>query len=317
MVYGSSSLEQAAFRPEYRPGNERVGIATTTQHRGWQPIEAVPLEERATNTDLVRGDLSLATITEALNQGYNVVVVDGGSSDAFLEALASTGAIVQAESKTDPGMSGSRRQAFKAVSKLAVKVICWTETEKLSMVRDCLAEPVRMILDDEADLVIPSRDDEAFATYPDYQVGFEKESNFFWNKILRRHGLMDVDAPDLDAWIGPRIFKNQSELVDLFLNKYAFARDRGRTEGKKLAKDSPDLWSNAIFLPVMAAMAKNYRVAGVNVPYRHPEAQTRNETDSPKFLEKREKQQRSILTTTVHFARLLESGHSRYLQAVA
>ncbi len=283
---------------------QQVGIATTTLYPTWRSGEGGPI-----TSDKVRGDLALTTAGLAAAQGYKFVVVDGGSSEEFKKALEATGVVVEAQS--EPGMSAGRRQAFESVSKLdGVKVICWTEPEKVSMVRDCLIEPAKLILEDKADLIIPSRDGDGFGTYPDYQVKFEKESNKAWNGILRRHHLLDDHAEQLDAWIGPRIFKNEPGLVSLFEDRYEFVGERQ----SGLTKDHPDLWSNAIFLPIIAALARKYRVQSVPVAYKHPAQQTAIEQDSPEFQAKRALQQKSILIATVHFIRLLEGNTSSRLR---
>jgi hypothetical protein len=276
-----------------------IGIASTTFYPEWQPGES---GDNLT-VDKIRGDIALATFGEAMKKGYQAVVVDGGSSPEFLEALQETGITVEAEKER--GMSASRRQAFEAVSGLEdVGIICWTEPEKLSMVKDCIPYAVQPILAGEADIVIPRRDTDAFATYPEYQVEFETSSNHLWNGILRRHGLLPQDSPDLDAWIGPRLFRNDPNIVQLFESKYEFVSDAQ----SGLKKDAPELWPNALFLPIIAALKQGYRVVGVDIPYRHPREQTTFEQDNEAFRQKRAAQQENILKTSVHFMRLLEEN---------
>ena len=290
---------------ERQPNAERVGIATTTLYPAWYPGTDGPL-----TADKVRGDLALSTTREAIAQGYNLVVVDGGSSAGFRQALAASGATVQKQA--EPGMSAGRRQALASTSNIeGVDVLCWTEPEKVSLVRDCMAEPVSLILDGKADIVVPSRDDSSFATYPAYQAEFEKDSNAYWNGILRRHRVLPAEAEPLDAWIGPRFIKNDPELLQLFQARYEFAGERT----SRLEKDSPELWSNAIFLPLIAALVKKYHVRSVPVPYVHPPQQTAFEQDSPQFEDKRAAQQRSILVTTIHYLRQLEGNPASRLQS--
>ncbi|MBW3538311.1 hypothetical protein KY386_02345 [Candidatus Parcubacteria bacterium] len=287
-------------------GNE-IGVATATFYPNWEPGG---VDENA-SVDKVRGDLALKAISAAVANGYQVVVVDGGSSEAFMRAVRDLGADIQDE--LERGMSASRRQAFEAVSGLdGVKVICWTEPEKVSMTQDCIAEAVQPILNGEADIVVPRRDDAAFATYPDYQANFEKTSNHVWNDILRRHNLLPADAPDIDAWIGPRFFRNDQEIVELFKGRYEFISETQ----SGLKQDAPELWPNALFLPLVSALHKGYRVRGVDVPYRHPTEQAANEKDSDVFRQKRATQQENILKTTIHFIRYLEENpNARIAQA--
>jgi hypothetical protein len=276
-----------------------IGIATATFYPGWY---AGGIGDNPT-ADKIRGDIALATMGEAMEKGYQSVVVDGGSAAEFLDALKKTGVTV--EPQKEKGMSASRRQAFEAVSGLeGVSVVSWTEPEKTSIVADCIPYAVQPIINGDADIVIPTRDDAAFATYPEYQADFETTSNHLWNNILRRHGLIPNDAPDLDVWIGPRFFRNDPNIVRLFEDRYEFVADT--VSGLK--KDAPELWPDALFIPIVAALKSGCRVMGVNVPYRHPAAQTAFEQNSEEFRQKRASQQENILKTTIHFIRLLEDS---------
>jgi hypothetical protein len=293
--------------PSHETFNPReIGIATTTFYPGWYPGETGD----SPTADKIRGDIALVTIGEAMKKGYQSVVVDGGSATEFLDSLNKTGVAVETEKER--GMSASRRQAFEAVSGLeGVSIVCWTEPEKTSIVADCIPYAVQPLINGDADIVIPGRNAEAFATYPEYQVDFETTSNILWNNILRRHDLLPEDAPDLDAWIGPRFFRNDPDIVRLFEDRYEFAADT--LSGLK--KDAPELWPNALFLPIVAALKSGYRVLGVDVPYRHPAQQTAFEQDSEEFRKKRAVQQENILKTTIHFIRLLEDNpHARIKQ---
>lgn len=285
-----------------------IGVATATFYPTWEKSSDVSPDA---SVDQVRGDLALETIHAAIENGYQLAVVDGGSSPDFIEMLGLMGVAVEAE--REKGMSASRRQAFEIVSEMdGVEVICWTEPEKLAITRDCIKEAVKPIIDGRADIVVPRRDDEAFATYPEYQVKFEKASNHLWNDILKRHRLLPEDAEELDAWIGPRLFKNDPDIVDLFMGKYEYTSD----VQSGLRRDAPELWPNAIFLPLVAALHKGYRVMSVDIPYRHPASQTANEQDSEAFRAKRATQQENILKTTIHFIRHLEdSSRSRMTRA--
>lgn len=301
-----TNLETDTTRERLIDGKE-IGVATTTFYPNWEPGDG----GETPSIDKVRGDLALKAINAATANGYQIVVVDGGSSEAFVHAVNDLGVDVQGE--VERGMSSSRRQAFEVVSGLeGVKVICWTEPEKVSITQDCIARAVQPILDGDADIVVPTRDEDAFGTYPDYQADFEKTSNHLWNDILRRHDLLSDDAAEIDAWIGPRFFRNDPKIVQLFKEKYEFISDTQ----SGLKQDAPELWPNALFLPLVAALHKGYKVQGVDVPYRHPAEQTAIEQDSDVFRQKRATQQENILKTTIHFVRYLEENpHARIAQA--
>jgi len=260
----------------------------------------------------IRGDLALKTLAAAQEKGFQLTIVDGGSSAAFREAVKDKLKLPLSDEK-ERGMSGGRRQSFRETSCLSgVKAIVWTEPEKVSILQDCLSEAALPVLQGEADIVVPSRDDTAFSTYPEYQANYEKDANRVWNGILRRNGLLAEDAPDIDAWIGPRIIKNDPDILAPFLDKYEF-EGRGESHYDKI---NPELWPDALFLPLVASLYKGRRVQSVPVPYRHPAEQTASEQDSPAFQAKRKEQFRTILVSTTHFIDYL-NGRPKRLRPAA
>lgn len=284
--------------PEAIKESRAISIATTTFYPNFD----------SNDVDKLRGNLALRLIEEAISKGYSITIVDGGSQDTFIKKAVEIGAKVMPEEQK--GMSGSRRQAIESASNQeSAKVVCWIEPEKVSMI-DCLALASKPILEGQADMVIPKRDKDALATYPDYQIEYEVKANSLWNSILKSQGLLDPKSEDLDAWFGPRIIKNDPELLSLFMDKYEFTPRSGKIN--KILK--PELWPNAIFLPVVAALKKGYRVASVTVPYKHPAEQTAQEQDSPEFNRKRQVQLRNIITTTINFIRLLNKDSKSKLK---
>ena len=207
--------------------------------------------------------------------------------------------------KKEKGMSAGRRQALEMASEFEdAKVVCWTEPEKISIINDCLPEATIPILTDEADIIIPKRDEQAFKTYPSQQAAYEQKANKLWNEILKKHSLLSEDAEDLDVWIGPRFIKNDKEILQLFLDKYEFQK-------RDLKVDDivePELWPNALFLPIIAALKKGLRVKSVDVEYRHPTEQTQSEENNETFNRKRDIQLKNIIITTMHFIRMLENN---------
>lgn len=283
--------------PETEVKPRSIVIATTTFYPNY-PEDDV---------DKVRGNLALQAIKEAREKGYQVSLVDGGSSPDFkLAAKGIKGITVHPE--LERGMSASRRQAFVEASELdGAKVICWTEPEKVSIVRDCLPEAIVSILKGEADIVVPSRDDKAFRTYPDYQVEEEKGANRRWNATLRARGFLSEDSPDLDVWFGPKFFRNDPKIITLFLHRYEF-RERGLKLDEIIR---PELWPNATFLPIVAALHHGFRVKSVPVPYMHPKEQTEIEVNNPEFVRKRDVQRKNVIGSTIHFIRMLEGKEGK------
>jgi hypothetical protein len=289
-----------------------IGIGTSTFYKGWYPGEDIDQ-----STDKVRGDLALQMLATATAKGFQVTVVDGGSAQAFKDALAEINGLAVSDEK-ERGMSGSRRQVLREVAaREGVKVVCWVEPEKISIVEDCLPEATRLILENKADIVIPGRDVAGFASYPGYQADFEQKANNKWNQLVKAHDLYPVDAPDLDMWIGPRFIKNDPELLELFMQKQEYERvgiapsgDNDVAKKRRAQVYNPDLWAGAIFLPVMRAMDAGYRVIGVPVPYKHPSRQTEQELgqDGPEFKKKRELQYHNIIIATINEIRELEGN---------
>lgn len=178
--------------------------------------------ENMSEVDRVRGNLALETLAKAKEKGYQVVVGDVGSSPNFMERLYNEGII--SNTKKGQGMSPARQQTFREASEReAVEVIAWTEPEKVSLVEECLPEAVRPILDGRADIIVPQRTAEAWATYPKFQAEIEQAANRLWNNILKKNGLLSEDE-NLDMWFGPKFFKNDPELVKIFTEAYNFEK---------------------------------------------------------------------------------------------
>ncbi len=308
--------------------NHSIGIATTTFYREWFPgeVDYLTIKDPRIRTDKVRGDLAIQMLTEAHSRGFQLIVVDGGSSPEFQDALRNLGIPMQQEEKDEQKkttMSGSRRQAMREVSKLeGVEVIAWTEPEKISFVKDILPEVAKPILVGEADIVIPKRDTESFATYPDYQAAYEQRANELWNEILRRHPpehpLLSQGDEDLDMWFGPRLIRKgkDAKILELFMQRHNYYRipnlsDTDTNEQQQREFDqiyNPELWPDATFLPVIEALHAGLRVKSVLVHYEHPQAQTASEQDSEDFRRKRDIQYKNIVIATMNLILQLEGN---------
>lgn len=309
---------------------ESLAIVTTTSYKNWHIGDL-----NSTNTDQTRGHLALSTIQRAVRLGHQVVVVDGSPQDSeFYHAIRKIdGITVVGEDAEHRGMDPSRQYGFELASQLeGVKAILWTEPEKEDLIRpECLWPAVLAILRDEYDLVIPARDDAGFATYPDYQVVYEKRANGFFNRILeiitKPKGFLEFitrklrkgDIPSLDAWFGPRVFK--PELLSYFSGKYEFA-GMPKEESVDTESDPPAVpalhmhvktnkYNSATFIPILKLAHDGKRIGSITVPYRHPAIQTKNETDNPEMKFKRHDQLMNIITASIHYARYLLNKNSR------
>jgi hypothetical protein len=292
---GPEGSPEQSFESEIDPHS--IAVVTGTYYPTWGT-------EKLSDTDKIRGGLSLEMIDHAQEKGFQIVVGDVGSSPEYMERLREKGII--SNTKKSQGMSQARQQTFGEASKLeGAEVITWTEAEKISLIEDCLPEAIRPILDGRTDIVIPKRGEDAWATYPKFQREIEQRSNKQWNEILKANGVLPEDAEDLDIWFGPKFFKNDPELLKIFMEQYSFEK-RGDLDLDKLVK--PEMYTNALFFPVIQALSKGYRVTSVEVPYRNPAIQTNFEQDSPEFRRKRDMQRKDIMTNTLHFIRMLKGN---------
>lgn len=282
----------------------KVTIITTTFYRRWVSGQLQwSLGDQVTPdiVDKVRGDLAVQTISIASERGARVIVVDGVNNRPFRQVLDRRNVLIFDE--TDRGMSPSRQQGFRIAYAMPDGLVnLWTEPEKVSIVKDCLEPLMGPIFRNEADMTIPFRDDEVFATYPNYQVDDEKESNRLWNDLLKDEGILPPGHSGYDTWIGPRGWLK--DITGLFLRRY-------RVTDPEASLIKPDEYCNAIFFPIIAALAAGKRVLSVQVPYRHPEIQKAIEQDSPEFRAKRRYQQTTILETTKEYLALLRGEPSR------
>lgn len=282
----------------------KVNIITTTFYRRWVPGQLQWNSGDQVTPDVidkVRGDLVIQTISSASERGARVIVVDGINNRPFRQALDRRNVLIFNE--TDRGMSPSRQQGFRIAHAMPDGLAnLWTEPEKISIVEDCLDPLMSPIFRNEADMTIPLRGDEAFFTYPDYQVEDERESNRLWNDLLRAEGLLPSEHSGYDVWIGPRGW--HKDITGLFLRRY-------RVTDPEASLIKPDEYCNATFFPVVAALVEGRRVLSVEVPYRHPEIQKAIEQDSPEFRAKRRYQQTTILETTKEYLALLRGESSR------
>lgn len=238
----------------------------------------------------VRGDLAIEMLREAKKKNFQIILIDAGSPKVFLKEITKIG--IKVIRSKNQALSPSRQQGFKLASKMkGVKVICWLEPEKVSIPKDCLPQAVLPILNNQADIIIPKRGKTAFSTYPSFQAKIEEVANKKWNSILKKHKLLSKEAEELDIWFGPKFFKNDPKLINIFQKSYQFK--------DKIQK--MDIWSNAIIFPIICALKLGYRVVSTKVHYEHPKQQTAVEKNSGIMRRKRQIQYQSILSTTEYF----------------
>jgi glycosyltransferase involved in cell wall biosynthesis len=224
----------------------KVAIATTTFYKD-------------TLADKNRSTLALNLAQEAKKEGYELIVVDGGSSDEFLENLRSTGAHLFKENKG--GMGVGRRQAIREALTSQKPVLAWVEPEKGPYISQ-IAKTARPILMGEADLVVPRR--ESLDSYPTAQR---------YGEPLGNTALKNLTGLDIDYFFGPKTWHNQ--MTPYFLNY----------DGKPYG----DLWDSILF-PLFNMARDNRRIKSIDVVYEHPSVQKTDEDNDFSFYVKRIKQ---------------------------
>lgn len=275
-----------------------VAIAVTTYYPKWYKGKLRSIK----HTDKVRGDLALEFIRSAKKLGYQTVVVDGKKPKTFYKELCSIGNIHILIRRGSKRLS-AKRQAIKVASKLnGVKIIFLCEPEKLSLVKRCIPFIVKPILEDEADIVLPKRDEGLFkSSYPEYMYESETEGNKLCNEILRTNGLLNKNFSDYDMFFGPRAFKNNPRIISMFMKKY-----------KILPTEYFDVdeWSNSLYFPIIVALKRKLRVQTVTVPFSYPETQKENEEVGAKevFLEKRKIQRLGLLAELLRFVSFIQKN---------
>lgn len=217
----------------YRGVPEKVAIATTTRYN--------PDSEEG----VLRAGLAEDTIRDALELGYDVSVIDGGSADEFLQRLEAYGAHIEAEEGNT--MGAGRRQALRKARDSGRMIVAWTEPEKVDYVGSIAATSLP-IIEGAVDLVVPER--KSLESYPVAQQHSERFGNAVFQGLTGR---------DLDVFIGPRT-----------IGEKAF--------GYFLGYDGEygDLW-DSIFIPVLESIYFGGGVIGVPIDFEYPEEQRRFE----------------------------------------
>ena len=202
-----------------------------------------------------RADLAKQFVCSAMERGYHVSIVDGGSPDEFLKAVHGYGASLLVDSHLN--MMQSRLNAYHMACDTSRPVVNWSEPEKEPYVKE-MHKPAKIILEGTSHLVLPKR--KSLESYSEFQRGQEEIANRDWNILTGR---------DDDPWFGPRTASNA------VMKKYFAAYD-----GK-----CNDQW--VIYVPVLNAIKDGLFVASIYVDYTHPQIQTSDEKDDEQMKVKR------------------------------
>lgn len=287
---------------------EQVAVATNFLYRDFKHLES-GYQRDIDDTDGIRGDLGIETIGKALGMHVRVVAADGGSSSDFLLAL---------EKFRDRGLNiiitevagraSQRRRAFEVAATLpGVKAIVYTQPEKASLL-DYLPKITGPVLDDTADVVIPSRNPELFRQfYPDYMRESELRVNATYDWIMRRAGCMIRDQ-SFDWFFGPVVFKNDPEIIALFLKRY---RVDGSIRSRVGAIPNPEMHSDGHYFPIIEALFRRKRVVSVEIPFLYPSTQKANEMSPGKieaFRQRRRIDGAAYRLEAIHFLEYLKGN---------
>lgn len=267
-----------------------IAIVANTSYPKWYKGKLRSIK----HVDKVRGDLALEFARYAKESGYQVVIVDGKSSKTFYKELSGIEQ-VKVIRRQVVKRSPNKRIGIKIASKVfGVKVIVSSEPEKLSIL-DSIPLIVMPILNNEAEIVVPKRDTKLFkSTHPQYMYESETEANKLYNEILRTNNLLKTNSSDLDMFFGPRVFRNDSKIISLFMKKYHILSSQ--------YFDSEE-WSDTLYFPIVLALKKGLRVKSVTIPFSYPKIQKENEEKLAKdvFFEKRKAQRLGLLVELLHF----------------
>lgn len=273
-----------------------ISLATATFYPSW-PFD---------RSDQVRGDLAIETLQEIKKMGLPLSISDGGSSESFLSKISSLEYKVYIQK--NHGLSAARRQALTQASlKKNTLAIGLFELEKVSFIKDCFIQSVQPILEHNADLVVPKRDEKSFLSYPDYQAASEKHLNSTLSSMmintLKKNGKpIPPGIFDIDFLFGPKVILNKPHILGLFLDKYT---------GKNLSDEKKfqcEIWANALFFPLIVALYKGLKVVSIPVSYLHPTSQTLLESNNPLFIRKREYQFKTLHSAIKELILLLENN---------
>lgn len=280
-----------------------VALVSLTYYPKWYrgPLRSIK------HTDKVRGDLCLEFARIAVRSGYKVVLVDGMSTNTFKKDVSEIEGVTLVKRRARK-RSPNRRHGITVASKIpGIKAIILTEAEKVSILGS-INDLVSPILNNQADVVIPKREEQMFkSSYPDFQYISETEGNHIHNEALRAYGFLSSDDKDLDLFFGPRVFRNDKSILNLFMKRYYIG-----TKNISFPKEFFDAeeYSNAQFFPVVLALKQKMRIVSVEIPFVYPVTQKKNEEkgESELFIEKRKAQRLGLIVEMLHFLSYLDKN---------
>ena len=244
------------MNPERLRSAEATAIATTTFYNPNSDV------------DKSRAEISRGVIRNMHDLGYNVVVVDGGSSDEFLDSIIP---YCQLFNENPRGMGNGRRQAVRECLETSARVIAWTEPEKDSYIPE-LHKTVIPILNGNAELVFPSR-----ANLDNYPISQQYAEKFAIQTMK------NLTGRGLDYWFGPKTWSRK--VSTQFLDYQSKCGDK---------------W-DSILLPFLGMIKAGVKTMDVPVNYDHPTQQTIAEEGDVKMDLKRLEQLNNLIPAAIEY----------------
>lgn len=219
-------------------------------------ITTTTLARFSSSLESVRASCALRTIERAVEHGYPIVAIDGGSPSEYVEAMEGLGAHVFAQEL--PGMGSARRQALRKAREIAPvgHAIVWTEPEKYPLIPE-LDESVNKLVNESYDLVMLRR--LSLDSYP------PEQAMAYQLIALAMKYLTGIES---DFGWGPTVLSARA--IDYYLD---YESQYG------------DLW-DSIHCPKLKIINDNLPWTIVPVDYRHPPEQTLAETGMDLFLKR-------------------------------
>lgn len=243
--------------------SDKVVIVTTTKYT-------------SKKGDIVRARLAEKTIRHATELGYEILVLDGGSSDDLLKSFEKDGARIYLQnSKT---MGGSRRELIQEAYKTEKEIILWVEPEKEPFI-PLIQKTIESLIDNTSDLVIPRR--KSLESYPLFQQYSEKLANLYLKELM---------GVDWDICFGPKAWKR--EMSHYFLD---YNGEYG------------DLWES-LQIPMLNMFFDGKRIKEEYLDYVHPREQTEVERNNYEFNKKRIEQFTKTINTFESYWKNFQAG---------
>ncbi len=220
----------------------------------------------------IRKNIALKSIKE-LTKHYEVVVIDGGSEQDFLEKIKSFGAKVFPQTKK--GFREAKRESYQKAYETGKEILICMEPEKFDFIKS-IPYLISQLKENNLDIIYPGRN--SFGSCPIFQAHTEQAGNLFFGDFLNLYW---------DFFFGPMIWKR--ECSNYFLNFK-----------EKVPEAS---WDIHIIAPLIAKK-NGKKVEQKKIDFSYEQEMKIEEEGSVKFNQKRINQLNSLTQTIVQYPEL-------------